>query len=72
MTIAIWSSRTSRIFSSAQPSRKQIGGLSVPTNCLDVPSEVLLPRNTWTDKAGYDAAALKLKGLFEKETQKYV
>jgi phosphoenolpyruvate carboxykinase (ATP) len=47
-------------------------GLSVPTSCPDVPSEVLLPRNTWTDKAGYDATALKLKGLFEKETQKYV
>lgn len=31
-------------------------GLTVPTACLNVPAERLLPRNTWADKAGYDAS----------------
>jgi len=47
-------------------------GLSVPTACEGVPSEVLLPRNTWSDKAAYDATAAKLKALFETEAAKYV
>jgi len=47
-------------------------GLSVPTACEGVPSEVLLPRNTWSDKAAYDATAAQLKALFETEAAKYV
>ncbi len=46
-------------------------GLSVPASCPGVPSEVLLPRNTWPDKAAYDATATKLKGLFDAEAKKY-
>ena len=46
-------------------------GLSVPTKCEGVPDAVLLPRNTWTDKAAYDAMAQKLKGMFEGEMRKY-
>lgn len=46
-------------------------GLSVPTSCPGVPSEVLLPRNAWTDKAAYDTAAAKLKGMFDAEVKKY-
>jgi phosphoenolpyruvate carboxykinase (ATP) len=46
-------------------------GLSVPTACPDVPSEVLMPRNTWTDRAAYDATAAKLKGMFDAEAKKY-
>jgi len=48
-----------------------IFGLSVPTSCPGVPSEVLQPRNPWADKAAYDAQALKLKGMFEAEFRKY-
>jgi phosphoenolpyruvate carboxykinase (ATP) len=47
-------------------------GLSVPTACPGVPGEVLMPRNTWTDKAAYDTAAAKLKGMFDAEAKKYV
>jgi phosphoenolpyruvate carboxykinase (ATP) len=32
----------------------------IPKSCPGVPSEVLFPKNTWQDKAAYDARALKL------------
>ncbi|GAB4223413.1 MAG: phosphoenolpyruvate carboxykinase (ATP) [Acidobacteriota bacterium] len=38
--------------------------VSIPTSCPGVPSEVLVPRNTWKDKAAYDARARKLAGEF--------
>jgi phosphoenolpyruvate carboxykinase (ATP) len=41
-------------------------GLKMPKTCPDVPAEMLNPRNTWTDKAAYDAAAEKLRDLFRK------
>lgn len=46
-------------------------GLDVPTACPGVPSEVLQPRNAWADKGAYDAAAMKLKGMFDAEVKKY-
>jgi phosphoenolpyruvate carboxykinase (ATP) len=38
--------------------------LKIPTSCPGVPSEILNPRNTWQDKAAYDAAADKLRDMF--------
>ena len=48
-----------------------IFGLQVPTTCPDVPSEVLVPRNTWTDKAAYDTQAKKVATLFRDNFKKY-
>lgn len=38
--------------------------LRMPTSCPDVPTEMLNPRNTWSDKTAYDAAAEKLRDMF--------
>jgi len=39
-------------------------GLHVPDSCPNVPSEILQPRNTWSDKEAYDVQARKLAGMF--------
>ena len=41
-------------------------GLRIPTSCPDVPSELLLPRNTWADPAQYDRQAANLAERFKK------
>lgn len=41
-------------------------GLRTPTFCPDVPSDVLIPRNTWADKEAYDRQAAHLADLFKK------
>ncbi len=46
-------------------------GLHIPTSCPDVPAEVLNPRETWEDKAAYDAKAHELKKMFEENFQKF-
>jgi phosphoenolpyruvate carboxykinase (ATP) len=38
--------------------------LRMPKTCPGVPSEILNPRNTWKDKAAYDAQAAKLRDMF--------
>ena len=39
-------------------------GFHIPTSCTNVPAEILNPRNTWSDKAAYDAKANHLAELF--------
>ncbi|MTI08653.1 phosphoenolpyruvate carboxykinase [Curvivirga aplysinae] len=46
-------------------------GLHIPASCPDVPDEVLQPKNTWEDKAAYDATASKLRGLFEENFKQF-
>jgi len=43
-----------------------IFGVNVPTSCPGVPSEVLVPRNTWKDQATFDRKAKELAHLFTK------
>jgi len=44
--------------------------VGVPESCPGVPSEVLEPRNTWKDKAAYDARAKKLAEEFARHFDK--
>ena len=48
-----------------------IFNLHIPTSCPNVPSEVMIPRNTWTDEDAYVAQAKKLAGMFVTNFKKY-
>jgi phosphoenolpyruvate carboxykinase (ATP) len=48
-----------------------IFGLMVPRECPGVPSEILNPRNTWQDKAKFDAKARELADRFTQNSEKY-
>ena len=45
-------------------STHEVFGLAMPTECPDVPAEVLSPKNTWSDKAAYDVKANQLAEEF--------
>jgi phosphoenolpyruvate carboxykinase (ATP) len=46
-------------------------GLHIPTSCPNVPTEILLPRNTWADKTAFDKQALHLANLFVTNFEKF-
>ena len=46
-------------------------GFAVPTECPDVPSEILIPSNTWGDKAAYAEGAVKLAEMFRDNFKTY-
>lgn len=46
-------------------------GIQIPQACPNVPSELLNPKNTWADKAAYDAQADQLARLFIQNFEQY-
>ena len=70
-TRAIVNAIHSGALANAKTQRDPVFGFEVITECPEVPSEILIPRNTWTDKAAYDAAAKQLAGLFRENFKTY-
>ncbi len=64
---AIHSGQLSQIATHEDP----VFGLQVPESCPEVPTELLLPRNTWADKNAYDDKARKVSALFRENFKKY-
>ena len=46
-------------------------GVAVPTSCPNVPEELMIPANTWKDKAAYEAKAKELARSFVENLKKY-
>ncbi len=46
-------------------------GFDIPKTCPGVPSEVLIPKQTWSDGNAYDAAADKLAAMFNENFERY-
>jgi phosphoenolpyruvate carboxykinase (ATP) len=64
---AIHSGELENIETQADP----VFGIGIPTSCPGVPAEVLVPENTWEDKAAFKDMAAKLAGLFHKNFEKF-
>ena len=46
-------------------------GLLVPESVPDVPGDILMARNTWSDKDAYDAQAARLVGMFKENFKQF-
>jgi len=46
-------------------------GLRIPKSAPDVPSEILAPKNTWSDASAFDAKARELAAKFHENDVKY-
>ncbi|MBD3638555.1 MAG: phosphoenolpyruvate carboxykinase (ATP) [Crocinitomicaceae bacterium] len=49
----------------------EIFGLAMPVECEGIPAEILNPKNTWADKAGYDRKANHLANEFVKNFEQF-
>ncbi|MBL6662521.1 MAG: phosphoenolpyruvate carboxykinase (ATP) [Flavobacteriales bacterium] len=56
---------------SVEYKKHEVFGLAMPSQCDDVPSEILNPRNTWEDKSAYDLKANELAQAFNNNFDKY-
>jgi phosphoenolpyruvate carboxykinase (ATP) len=55
----------------AATQRDPFFGFDTVTECPGVPKEILQPRETWSDKAAYDATARQLASLFRENFKKF-
>ncbi|TKY70001.1 Phosphoenolpyruvate carboxykinase of ATP [Spatholobus suberectus] len=55
----------------AEYKKTEIFGLEIPTEVEGVPSEILDPVNTWSNKKAYKETLLKLAGLFKKNFETF-
>lgn len=55
----------------AEYTNLELFNFKVPKQITGVDSSILMPKNTWTDKAAYDAELRKLAGMFQKNFKKY-
>ncbi|MGB3587325.1 MAG: phosphoenolpyruvate carboxykinase (ATP) [Tunicatimonas sp.] len=46
-------------------------GFEIPLSCPGVPSEILVPKDTWQDKEAFEATKEKLVGLFQKNFKSF-
>ena len=51
--------------------KDEIFGLHVPVSCPNVAPEVLMPENTWQDKAAYREKAKNLAANFQKNFKQF-
>jgi len=49
----------------------ELFGFEVPTECPNVPDEIMQPRITWSDANAYDQAALKLANMFKENFKQF-
>ena len=54
-----------------ETTQDEVFGLHIPTAVEGVPTEVLNPRDAWSDKAAYDAKAAELADLFNENFKKF-
>jgi phosphoenolpyruvate carboxykinase (ATP) len=52
-------------FDSVTYKHNAVFNVDVPQSCPNVPDEIMNPRDTWADKAAYDATANKLAKMFQ-------
>ena len=70
-TRAIIDAIHSGALTAAKTEHDSIFGLDAIAECPNVPAEILIPRNTCSDKSAYEAAARKLAGLFHDNFKVY-
>jgi phosphoenolpyruvate carboxykinase (ATP) len=70
-TRAMISAALSGELNNAEYETLPVFNLQMPKSCPNVPSEILNPKNTWQDKAGYNQVLLKLANQFASNFEQY-
>ncbi len=70
-TRALLSAALDGSLANAPMARHDVFGVDFPTALAGVDSAILNPRESWADKAAYDAQALKLAGMFIENFAKF-